>query len=52
MTDMIIPMDGEICLASSNDGNATSLIWLNSVTRPKLIKSNSKVTIIPPISPP
>lgn len=46
MIDMIILMDGEICLVSSNDGNVVFLIWLNFVIRLKLIKSNSKVIII------
>ena len=52
MTDIIVPIEGEICFAKSSDGNATCLILLNSVTRPKLIINNKNVMMIPPIRPP
>ena len=42
MTDMIIPMDGEICLASSNDGNAASFNLIKFCNKTKI---NQKVIV-------
>lgn len=52
MTDMIRPIEGEIFLANNKEGSATSLIWSNSVTKPKLIINSKNVMIKPPIKPP